>query len=598
MLSLLTQIVKILRFPHDEPRLKPRSPIVGSAKSLIDSIKEAKRSRKTNSKAIGHISNKDIRDAGTSEILGVNPEHYDSDSGSVGDGVDVDVNPLDDQFGPDDVTDYEQSEDESTSSSSSSSESDVTPRKHSGKHARNDSGKVRLKRNNGKQAERDYSSGSESSSTEDEIDKLRNDPKVKKLFRLMMEDDAKKASERKSSGPSRRRETDSESPRYRTPLRAKGNKAVIKSPSDTTIYAPVLVRNVNNDVISIDKFSEIVDQMRKEADQRRSNQGDEQLRDRSRSRSKSRPASSGKKRQRPGDDVVLQAEHFKATIEPPKGTDTSFNLFDQVADYVRTLMSEQDADDEFFHITCHVEPALRRKIERGEFVNLEKLLPVERGNRGNQQEDAGIRIINKNGEQYLAPAERKTRINGVRRWEQAFRVYAAIYSNANPSHSSEIWQYVYVINTAAASYVWENVAYYDYTFRQLMHENPRRNWGKTYNQLWNLALTDAINRPNSYNFSTGKPGSQGQTPTGSNSNSNNSKNHGDWRDNCCWRFNKSGKCNKWNCKYDNRCKFCGGWNHAGLNCYKKNGPKPDKDAPPTSKPETNHQTANRGQKKL
>ena len=29
------------------------------------------------------------------------------------------------------------------------------------------------------------------------------------------------------------------------------------------------------------------------------------------------------------------------------------------------------------HIVCHVEPNLRQKIERGEFVELEKLLPKD-----------------------------------------------------------------------------------------------------------------------------------------------------------------------------------------------------------------------------
>ena len=38
------------------------------------------------------------------------------------------------------------------------------------------------------------------------------------------------------------------------------------------------------------------------------------------------------------------------------------------------------------------------------------------------------------------------------------------------------------INSAAASYQWENVMYYDTTFRQLMAEHPGRNWGKMYAQ--------------------------------------------------------------------------------------------------------------------
>ena len=35
-------------------------------------------------------------------------------------------------------------------------------------------------------------------------------------------------------------------------------------------------------------------------------------------------------------------------------------------------------DDEFFHLTCHVDLNLKHKIERGEFVELDKLLTRDR----------------------------------------------------------------------------------------------------------------------------------------------------------------------------------------------------------------------------
>ena len=36
------------------------------------------------------------------------------------------------------------------------------------------------------------------------------------------------------------------------------------------------------------------------------------------------------------------------------------------------------SDDDFFHLTFHIDPNLIHKIEKGEFVELEKLLPKER----------------------------------------------------------------------------------------------------------------------------------------------------------------------------------------------------------------------------
>ena len=97
-------------------------------------------------------------------------------------------------------------------------------------------------------------------------------------------------------------------------------------------------------------------------------------------------------------------------------------------------------------------------------------------------------LVYKDGHSYFIPAASGNKITGIRCWEQAFRVYAAVYSQANPMRAAEIWQYVYTINTAARSYQWENVANYDVTFRHLMAQYPTRSWAKIYNQMWNLAM--------------------------------------------------------------------------------------------------------------
>ena len=90
--------------------------------------------------------------------------------------------------------------------------------------------------------------------------------------------------------------------------------------------------------------------------------------------------------------------------------------------------------------------------------------------------DNRMGIYQKDGMIYFAPAlERDSKINNVRHWEQVFCVYVT-----NPHRSSEIWQYMYVINTAASTYHWNNMAKYDYTFRQLMSTYPKHSWAKTY----------------------------------------------------------------------------------------------------------------------
>lgn len=44
-----------------------------------------------------------------------------------------------------------------------------------------------------------------------------------------------------------------------------------------------------------------------------------------------------------------------------------------------------------------------------------------------------MELVDRGGETYIMPIEQDTKITNVRKWEQAFRVYADIYSQANPT---------------------------------------------------------------------------------------------------------------------------------------------------------------------
>ena len=184
-----------------------------------------------------------------------------------------------------------------------------------------------------------------------------------------------------------------------------------------------------------------------------------------------------------GDKVITDAEQFRATLLPPKGNDV--NLSNRVI-----AGQSLDMDDEFFHVMCHVEVTLKEKIERGEFVDLERLL-LREGAR--IEDERPIRLVERNGETFVAPsAKQANKITGLRKWDQAFCIYAAIFSKAQPSRAAEIWQYVHVIHTAASSFVWSNVNQYDLTLRHLMAHYPSCSWAKTYTQGWHLAMTDPL----------------------------------------------------------------------------------------------------------
>ena len=156
------------------------------------------------------------------------------------------------------------------------------------------------------------------------------------------------------------------------------------------------------------------------------------------------------------------------------------------------------SDDDFFHLTCFIEPSLIHRIEKGEFIELEKLLPKDKSSgASSSQSDGRLEWVQRDGGTYLVPANGKdTKITGIRKWEQAFCAYATIYCGANPHRAKEIWQYISVINTAAAAYSWDNVYNYDITFRHLMAFNPNRSWAVTYNQMWNLSMRDPLPKGN------------------------------------------------------------------------------------------------------
>ena len=228
-------------------------------------------------------------------------------------------------------------------------------------------------------------------------------------------------------------------------------------------------------------------------------------------------------------DKIVRAEKFKANTEKSKGA------------YVE--------DDEFFHVTCHLDSSLKDKIAKGEFVELERLLP-KAGRLSHAIEDKKVQLVQREGETFTPVADKDNKIGGIRRWDQAFRVYATVSCQSNPHRSAEIWQYVHVINSAASYYVWENIAEYNYVFRQLMASNPERSWAKTYSQMWNIALREPLTK------NKVSPG------TSTSSKASN------WRDRCCWKYNKN-RCHDSNCGFDHRCKYCGGWNHGSFECRKR-----------------------------
>ena len=215
------------------------------------------------------------------------------------------------------------------------------------------------------------------------------------------------------------------------------------------------------------------------------------------------------------------------------------------------------------NLICHIDQQLVDKIRKGEYVELSKLL--QKPEHLKMDDESKINLLTKDGEEYLVrnrSNQHLDKITNVRKWEQAFRTYTAIYCEANPSRSLEILQYVDVINQAASKFPWESVARYDFVFRQLMSKKPYRSWAKT---LHTRLDADTVSRRGDSiglvkviwyrNSPTHGPSGTKQV---------------DWRDNCCWKFNKTDNCPYGrNCRYEHRCTYCGGYGHPSVHCSKK-----------------------------
>ena len=202
----------------------------------------------------------------------------------------------------------------------------------------------------------------------------------------------------------------------------------IKSPSDTTIYAPAMGRIAQHNVLNsglghditpvplvmqgLNNNFPIPEKLRRKEKTSLRDRHRSEWRHRSRSNHIASTQAADTSEEESGSDVadnagdhsgceqnlalrrlVLDAEKFKASVEQPKGINTFNEAFDLNEIKCWIMQSE---DDEFFHLTCHIDSALRVKIQNGEFMDLTKLLPKNRFQTMNDEQR--MHFVNKNGE--------------------------------------------------------------------------------------------------------------------------------------------------------------------------------------------------------
>ena len=207
-------------------------------------------------------------------------------------------------------------------------------------------------------------------------------------------------------------------------------------------------------------------------------------------------------------------------------------------------------DGNYLMVGNNLDVTLQEKIKRGEYVDFALLLTRDRSM---HEHDHQMELINKGGQTFFVPVadhEVAGMINNIHKWEQAFRIYSNVYLKANPERATELIQYNHTINSAANSYMWENVYAYDKEFRIHMGQYLTRSWLIILQQAWTMLLKDRVK------FSDG------------NSKAGNSPGNFSKKD-ICKRFNKRLCTAGMGCRYEHHCFECGKFGHGEHICRKR-----------------------------
>ena len=266
--------------------------------------------------------------------------------------------------------------------------------------------------------------------------------------------------------------------------------------------------------------------------------------------------------------IVNDAESAKARIYDLPGNQfnirKSFDEFNQekgggIESQIRTAV---EMDEDYRLVASHVDAKLRAQILNHEYIDFSKLLPRMDRVASLEEDSPVMQMVNRGGVTGSAPApDRMSSINSYSKWEQAFRVFSDIYTEAYPGRSTELIQYNHVIHSASVTFAWDNVYTYDREFRKHMYTHPSRNWGVILNMAYTMYIKDRI----SHNYAGGRGDNY-------NNNRNNGASPAEMKKRKpCFGFNSRGNCSYGSrCRFDHRCGFCNKFGHGVYSCRKLN----------------------------
>ena len=114
------------------------------------------------------------------------------------------------------------------------------------------------------------------------------------------------------------------------------------------------------------------------------------------------------------EQAIVETEKFRAAIEKPPGMSCLVDHFDSGNEIQRkgNMMVDIDgdrkligsgsglSDDDFFHLTCHIDHNIKKNIENGEFVDLDKLLPKDNNSRMVVSNETKLEWVQSEGSTY------------------------------------------------------------------------------------------------------------------------------------------------------------------------------------------------------
>ena len=255
------------------------------------------------------------------------------------------------------------------------------------------------------------------------------------------------------------------------------------------------------------------------------------------------------------DQLIKQAELSKAQVYETPGKQIPHDS-GQILDLSKQFIHSAMVDENYKIVGAHVDPAIKTKIINHEYVDFCRLIAKDRVM---VEDDNKIQWVIRQGIPCCVPQVETTGINSYSKWDQAFKVFTAIYTEAHPHKTGELIQYNHIIHTASQVYTWDNVYMYDKDFRIHISQYPLRSWAVVLQLAWNLRLTEKWR--NGYGSTD-----RGASAYTNNNNNNDRNRYGNKEE--CRKFNR-GRCTYGlRCKFEHRCSHCKRMGHGYYSCRK------------------------------